>query len=122
MSSKLTLSIAVALLLSAVGGVARANPIPTTTDEARALNGQYTSQLSIDHNPQANAEVTSTDDARAVAGNTVPAPISPSVQSMIARDWGEERSGNGYEPQTVETPSTSLAQNPTDGATTAQGK
>src|SRR5437016_4994778 len=121
MSSKLTLSIAVALALSAVGGVARANPIPTTTDEARALNGQYTSQLSIDHNPQANAEVTSTDDARAVAGNTVPAPISPSVQSMIARDWGEERSGNGYEPQTVETPSTSLAQNPTDGATTAQG-
>src|SRR5205823_7115428 len=84
MSSKLTLSIAVALALSAVGGVARANPMPTSTDEARALNGQYTSQLSIDHNPQANAEVTSTDDARAVAGNTVPAPISPSVQSMIA--------------------------------------
>jgi hypothetical protein len=121
MSSKLTLSIAVALALTAVGGVARANPIPTTTDEARALNGQYTSQLSIDHNQQANAEVTSTDDARAVAGNTVPAPISPSVQSTIARDWGEERSRNGYEPQTVETPSTSLAQNPTDGATTAQG-
>src|SRR2546426_4688178 len=87
------------------------------------LQGDWSSDVcSSDlHNPQANAEVTSTDDARAVAGNTVPAPTSPSVQSMIARDWGEERSGNGYEPQTVETPSTSLAQNPTDGATTAQG-
>ena len=62
MSSKMTLSIAVALALSAIGGVARANPIPT-----------------------------STDDARAVAGNSVPAPISPEVQSLIAKDEGEGR-------------------------------
>src|SRR2546430_10947737 len=80
MSSKLTLSIAVALALSAVGGVARANPIPTTTDEARALNGQYTSQLSIAHNPQANAEGTSTDQARAVPAKRVPRPPSRSVR------------------------------------------
>ena len=33
MSSKLTLSFAIALALSAVGSVARANPIPTSTDE-----------------------------------------------------------------------------------------
>src|SRR5437016_5821046 len=94
MSSKLTLSIAVALALSALGGVARANLIPTTTDEARALNGQYTSQLSIDHNPQANAEVTSTDDARAAAGNTAPAPRSPSVRATGARGSGEAAPGD----------------------------
>jgi hypothetical protein len=91
MSSKLTLSIAVALALSAIGGVARANSIPTSTDEARAMYGQVTSKQSIDHTAQANAQVTSTDDARAVAGNSVPAPISPELQSVLARDEGEGR-------------------------------
>jgi len=91
MSSKMTLSIAVALALSAIGGVARANPIPTSTDEARAQFGQVTSQESIDHTAQANAEITSTDDARAVAGNSVPAPISPSIEALIAKDEGEGR-------------------------------
>jgi hypothetical protein len=37
MFSKLSLSLAAALALSAAGGVARAAPIPTSTDEARAL-------------------------------------------------------------------------------------
>src|SRR5207253_10993800 len=91
MSSKMTLSIAVALALSAIGGVARANPIPTSTDEARAQFGQVTSQESIDHTAQANAQVTSTDDARAVAGNSVPAAFSPEVQSLIVKDEGEGR-------------------------------
>ena len=91
MSSKMTLSIAVALALSAIGGVARANPIPTSTDEARAQFGQVTSQESIDHTAQANAQVTSTDDARALAGNLVPAPISPALDAVIANDWGEGR-------------------------------
>jgi hypothetical protein len=91
MSSKLTLSIAVALALSAAGGVARANPTPTSTDEARALYGQVTSEQSIDHTAQANAPVASTDDARAVAGNSVPAPISPSMEALIARDTDEGR-------------------------------
>ena len=91
MSSKLTLSIAVALALSAIGGVALANPIPTSTDEARALYGQVTSEQSIDHTAQANAQVTSTDDARALAGNSDPAPISPSIQALIAKDEGEGR-------------------------------
>ena len=91
MSSKLTLSIAVALALSAIGGVARANPIPTSTDEARALYGQVTREQSIDHTTQANAQVTSTDDARALAGNSVPAPISPSIEATIAKDEGEGR-------------------------------
>jgi len=94
MSSKLTLSIAVALALSAIGGVARANPIPTSTDEARALYGQVTSKQSIDHTAQANAQVTSTDDARALAGNSVPAPISPSIEALIAKDEGEGRAAS----------------------------
>jgi len=88
---KTTLSIAVALALSAIGGVARANPIPTSTDEARALAGQVTSKETIDHTALANADVTSTDEARAAAGNVVPAPISPSVQALIARDDDEGR-------------------------------
>jgi hypothetical protein len=91
MSSKLTLSIAVALALSAVGSVARANPIPTSTDEARALYGQVTRHEQIDHTAQANADVTSTDEARAEAGNTVTAPISRSVEALIARDDDEGR-------------------------------
>jgi hypothetical protein len=91
MSSKLTLSIAVALAVSAFGGVARANTIPTSTDEARAMYGQVTSKESIDHTAQANVQVTSTDDARAVAGNSVPAPIGPEFQSLLARDEGEGR-------------------------------
>ncbi len=90
MSSKLTLSILAAIAISAAGGVARANPIPTSTDEARALYGQVTSQYT-DHTAQANVQVTSTDDARAQAGSSAPAPISPSVQALIARDADEGR-------------------------------
>ena len=90
MSSKLTLSILAAIAISAAGGVARANPIPTSTDEARALYGQVTSQYT-DHTAQANVQVTSTDDARAQAGNSAPAPISPSVEALIARDADEGR-------------------------------
>ena len=90
MSSKLTLSILAAIAISAAGGVARANPIPTSTDEARALYGQVTSQYT-DRTAQANVQVTSTDDARAQAGSSAPAPISPSVQALIARDADEGR-------------------------------
>src|SRR5256885_7839790 len=57
----------------------------------RSLYGQVTSKQSIDHTAQANAQVTSTDDARALAGNLVPAPISPALDAVIANDWGEGR-------------------------------
>jgi len=98
MSSKLTLSFAIALALSAVGGVARANPIPTSTDDARALAGQVTSQQQIDHTALANGPVTSTDDARAETGRSLPASISPSLQALIARDTDEGRAATvaGY--------------------------
>src|SRR3989475_2175070 len=91
MSSKLTVSFAIALALSAVGGVARANPIPTSTDEARALAEQVMSQQQIDHTTLANGPVTSTDDARAEIGRSLPASISPSLQALIARDTDEGR-------------------------------
>src|SRR2546428_11002537 len=82
MSSKLTLSILAAIAISAAGSVARANPIPTSTDEARALYGQVTSQYT-DHTAQADVQVTSTDDARAQAGSSAPPPSSASAQALI---------------------------------------
>ena len=91
MTSKLTLSLAIALALTAAGGSARANPMPTSTDEARTLAGQDTSKLSIDHTAQANAQVTSTDDARALAGDQTAPPISRSMEALIAGDNGEGR-------------------------------
>jgi hypothetical protein len=91
MSSKLTLSFAIAVALSAVAGVARAKPIPTSTDEARSLAGQVTGQQQIDHTAPANGTVTSTDDARAETGRSLPASISPSLQAWIARDRDEGR-------------------------------
>jgi len=91
MSSKLTLSILAAIAISAAGGVARANPMPTSTDEARALYGQVTSQQYTDPTAQANVQVTSTDDARAQAGSSAPAPIGPSVEALIASDADEGR-------------------------------
>src|SRR5438309_12132285 len=91
MTSKLTLSLAIALALTAAGGSARANPMPTSTDEARALAGQDTSKLSIDHTAQANAQVTSTDDARALAGDQTPPPVGRSMEALIAGGDGEGR-------------------------------
>ncbi len=60
--TKMTISMAIALALSAVGGVAGANPIPTSTDEARAE-----------------------------AGSSVPAPISRSLEAFIASNEDEGR-------------------------------
>ena len=100
MSSKLSLSFAVALALSiATAGVARANPIPTSTDEARALAGQVTDQLQIDATDPANAAVTSTDQARAQAGRSLPASSGPWVAPMLAKDEGEGRAASVGDPQ-----------------------
>src|SRR5438132_13396881 len=89
--SKLSLSFGIALLLSGAASAARATPLPTTSDEARALAGQVTSQQQIDHTALANGPVTSTDDARAETGRSLPASISPSLQALIARDTDEGR-------------------------------
>ena len=92
MFSKLSISLAAALALSAAAsGVARANPIPTSTDEARALAGQVTDQLHIDATDPANGAVTSTDQARAQAGRSLPASSGVWVERMIARNTDEAR-------------------------------
>ena len=92
MFSKLSISLAAALALSAAAsGVARANPIPTSTDEARALAGQVTDQLQIDATDPANAAVTSTDQARALAGRSLPASPGAWVEETIARNTDEGR-------------------------------
>jgi hypothetical protein len=120
MYSKLTLSVAVALVLSAAGGVARANPIPTSTDEARAQFGQITRQEQIDHTAQADAQVTSTDEARAEAGNKEPAPISRSVEALIANDLGEGR-GAAYAGDQNASEQQSVAANPAGSGLVDQG-
>jgi hypothetical protein len=100
MFSKLSISLAAALALSAAAsGVARANPIPTSTDEARALAGQVTDQLQIDATDPGNAAVTSTDQARAQAGRSLPASSGPWVAPMLAKDEGEGRAASVADPQ-----------------------
>src|SRR5467141_2749711 len=99
MSSKLSLSFAIALALSiATAGVARANPIPTSTDEARALAGQVTAKLHIDEEAPMNVAVTSTDQARAEAGRSLPASSGAWVAPMLARDEGEGRAASAGDP------------------------
>jgi hypothetical protein len=100
MSSKLSISLAVALALSvAASGVARANPIPTSTDEARALAGQVTAQLHTDAIDPENGPVTSTDQARAEAGQSLPASSGAWVAPMLAKDEGEGRAASVGDPQ-----------------------
>ena len=100
--SRLSLSFGIALLLSGAASAARATPLPTTSDEARALAGQVTSQQQIDHTALANGPVTSTDDARAETGRSLPASISPSLQALIARGTDEGRAATvaGYQDST----------------------
>ena len=100
MSSKLSLSFAVALALSiATAGVARANPIPTSTDEARALAGRTYTDTHVDADFQTNGPITSTDQARAQAGQSLPASSGAWVAPMLARDEGEGRAASVGDPQ-----------------------
>lgn len=90
MLSKISLSIVAALALSAAGA-ARANPIPTSTDEARARSGQVTDQLHIDVTDATNGPVTSTDQERVEAGASLPAYDGAWVNPMLARNTDEGR-------------------------------
>jgi hypothetical protein len=101
MFSKLSIiSLAAVLALSAAAsGVARANPIPTSTDEARALAGQVTAQLHIDATDPENGAVTTTDQARAEAGRSQPDSSGAWVAPMLAKDEGEGRAASVGDPQ-----------------------
>ena len=99
MFSKLSISLAAVLALStAASGVARANPIPTTTDEARALAGQTTDRLHTDAIEPINGAVTTTDQARAEAGQSLPASSGAWVAPMLARDDDEGRAASTGDP------------------------
>jgi len=112
MSSKLSLSFAVALALSiATAGVARANPIPTSTDEARALAGRTNADTHVDADFQPTGPITSTDDARAQAGRSLPAEPGAWADRIIANDEGEGRAA-AYEGHQAPIENQSLAVSP----------
>src|SRR6202048_4890039 len=102
--SKLSISLAAALaLFAATAGVARANSIPTSTDEARAQAGQYVEGLgSPDLYAAAptNGAITSTDQARAQAGRSLPAESGAWVAPMLAENEDEGRAA-AYEGRQV---------------------
>jgi len=116
--SKLNISLAAALaLFAATAGVARANPIPTTTDEARALAGKATSHLYVDDAAPTNVAVTTTDQARSEAGRLLPAASGAWVTPMLAKDDDEGRAA-AFGGQDVPSENDSLAVSPAVTGTT----
>jgi len=112
MFSKLSLSLAAALALSvATAGVARANPIPTSTDEARALAARVSPDPHVDATDPANGAVTSSDQARVQAGRSLPASSGVWVAPMIARNEDEGRAA-AFEGHQAPIESESLAVGP----------
>jgi hypothetical protein len=81
--SKLGLSLGAALLLSgATGSVARANPLPTSSDEARALAASMPTFSTAVRAPE--GAITSTDEARALAGGSLPvSSTTPAVSNTV---------------------------------------
>jgi hypothetical protein len=75
MSPRLGFSLAAAVALSfAAAGAANANPIPTTSDEARALAGSKPAPESTRPIAPHYRTALSTDEARVLAGESVPVP------------------------------------------------
>jgi len=73
MSPRLGFSLAAAVaLFVAAAGAANANPIPTTSDEARALAGSKPAPESTRAIAPHYRSASSTDEARALAGESVP--------------------------------------------------
>jgi hypothetical protein len=94
MFSKLSLSLAAVLALSAVG-VARANPTASSTDEARMLPSQANPPRPVDATGPASGPVSSTDEARALAGHSLPASSRGSAKPMIVTSTDEARAAVG---------------------------
>jgi len=112
MFSKLSLSLAAALaLFVATAGVARANPIPTSTDEARALAGRTNTDTHVDADFRPTGPITSSDDARAQAGRSLPAEPGAWADRIIANDEGEGRAA-AYEGHQAPIENQSLAVSP----------
>jgi hypothetical protein len=88
MFSKLAFPLAALALSTAVASAALANGIPTSTDEARALN--HAVAITQDAAP-AKDSVSSTDEARALSGRSPQAPISLAVRRAISANTDEGR-------------------------------
>ena len=89
--SKSRISLAAALALSiAAAGVARANPVFTTTDEARASAAAPISRPGVGTIP-VNGAVFGTDEARALAGRSVPVSREALATPAFATSTDEAR-------------------------------
>lgn len=82
--SKVGLSLCTALLLS---GAARASPIPTSSDEARALPTNVSTRATA----PVKGVVTTTDEARALAGYALPISITTAAVSKTVTSTDEAR-------------------------------
>ena len=89
--SKLGLSLGAALLLSgAAGSVARANPLPTSSDEARVLAANMPTPATAVRTPIEGA-ISSTDEARALAGRSLPISSPTAAVFKIVTSTDEAR-------------------------------
>ncbi len=101
--SKLGFSFGAALLLSgAAASVARANPLPTSSDEARTLAASMQTHATAVRAPVEGA-VSSTDDARALAGSSLPISSPAAAVFKIVTSTDEARAvAGGDRPVAVE--------------------
>jgi hypothetical protein len=101
--SKLGLSLGAALLLSgAAGSVARSNPVPTSSDEARALAANMLTPATAVR-ARVQGAISSTDEARALAGWSLPVSSTTLAVSNIVTSTDEARAVAGsYRPVRVE--------------------
>lgn len=83
--SKVGLSLCTALLLS---GAARASPIPTSSDEARAIPTNVSTRATA---ATVKGVVTTTDEARALAGYALPISITTAAVSKTVTSTDEAR-------------------------------
>jgi hypothetical protein len=96
--SRLGLSFAAALLLSSAGGsVAHANPLPTSSDEARLAGKVMTSRATAVAAPIIGV-VSSTDEARALAGRSLPISSINATASTIVTSTDDARAVAGNVP------------------------
>ena len=104
--SKVGLSLCTALLLSgAAGRAARASPIPTSSDEARALPTNVSTRATA---ATMKGLISTTDEARALAGYSLPISITAAPVSKAVTSTDEARALAGGDVQ-IERPEGSRA-------------
>jgi hypothetical protein len=110
--SKLGLSLGAALLLTGpAASVARANPLPRSSDEARALAANMLTHATAVRAPVEGA-ISSTDEARALAGWSLPISSPTAAIFTIVTSTDEARALAGRDrpvPVEIERPDESRA-------------